>query len=203
MSVTPEIPVSTWRNSAFFPFTTKTPCTSSFLGSVGPPEEALRARHLNRRPSESFAPFAASSKSLRGTHSKAPGSESPQRPFFRQVLIFAVVESPVADSPAAVQRNHYLKSFRFLCARRCLRRCKARAAKARPASRFSVTFPWNSFPARINGHIGVLPHAHVHDSVSSTFTSAVTTDMSESVMMKLPVAFLHSHYHIIAYAPGR
>ncbi len=54
----------------------------------------------------------------------------------------------------------------------------------------SVTLPLKTFP----GTASIVTSASCPSftftmSVSSTFTSAVTTDISESVMMKLPVAF--------------
>src|SRR3984957_17579817 len=91
MSVTPEMPVSTGRNRAFFPLTTKTLWISSFFGSPG--AGGGGAARVTLDPELLFAFFAASSKSLR-VRTASAWIGIARTFFFSAVLILAVVERP-------------------------------------------------------------------------------------------------------------
>src|SRR5258708_17379225 len=109
MSVTPEIPVSTGRKTAFFPLTTKTPWISSFLGSPG----AGGGGAASVTP-ESELPlefFAASSRSLR-VRTASAWMGMAKTFFFSAVLILAVVERPGRRFSGGLARvTTTLKSF--------------------------------------------------------------------------------------------
>ncbi len=187
MSVTPLIPVSTGRNIAFLPLTTNTPCTSSFFGSPGAGGGGAASVTLEL---ELFLAFlAASSRSLRvRTASAWMGMASTF--FFSAVLIFAVVERPgrrLSGGFSSVTTT--LKSLAswvlvVLCV---VANPELRSTACEP---ISVTLPLNAFPGTASMVTSAsCPVLTFTMSVSSTFTSAVTTDISESVIRKLPFEF--------------
>src|SRR3984957_17165906 len=110
MSVTPAIPVSTGLKTADFPDTTKTPWTSSFLGSV-PAGAGGGAASATLELPPFLAFLAASCKSFRGRTAKAWMGMAITF-FFSAVLIFAVVERPGRKfSGGSASVTTTLKSF--------------------------------------------------------------------------------------------
>src|SRR5439155_22995241 len=175
ISVTPAIPVSTGRNTALVPLTTNTPCTSSFLGSPGAGGGGAASVTLELLCF--FAFFAASSKSLRvRTASAWIGIATTF--FFSAVLILAVVDKPGRKfSGGLASVTTTLKSLAS-CVLVVVCVVVSPELRSTACEPISVTLPLKIFPGTASMVTSASwPIFTLTMSVSSTFTSAVTTDI--------------------------
>jgi len=113
--------------------------------------------------------------------------------FFRSaVLILAVVDRPGRKfSGGFGQRHDDLEIFRScVLVVVCVVVSPETGDKAQPAIQSLSLLPLKIFSRHcVDRHVGLLAQFTLTMSVSSTFTSAVTTDISESVIRKLPFEF--------------
>ena len=187
ISVTPVIPVSTGVNTAFLPRTRNTPCTSSFFGSPG--AGGGGAARVTPLSEFFFACLAASSRSLR-VRTASAWMGTAITALRSAVLIFAVVERPgrrLSGGLSMVMTT--LKSFAscVLVVDCVVANPELRRIACEP---ISVTLPLKTFPGTASMVTSASwPILTFTMSVSSTFTSDVTTDMSERVIKKLPLEF--------------
>src|SRR5882724_5995798 len=183
------MPVSTARNTALFPLTTNTPCTSSFLGSPG--AGGGGAASVTLELPCFFAVLAASSKSLRvRTASAWIGIATT---FLRSaVLILAVVDRPgrrFSGGFASVTTT--LKSFAS-CVLVVV--CVVVSPDLRHFAFENLS--WHG----VNGHVGLLAQFHVDDIRFVDLHFGRHHRHIREGHDEAARRVLHSHYDIVAYA---